>query len=164
MYLSGGYQNVNSEQLGSEQFAAPDWRATNDDTFYTFGAGFRVRQIRDKVDLQLDYIRSDGTSEINIDSASKGFSEFPDLTSTLDYVRLSLAYQYSERIEFTTRLLYQSFAADDWSLQGVGPATIPTVLSLGAEPYDDDQFIVGLGFRYRIGEGSMGSGSRYPRY
>jgi len=161
-YLSGGYENFNSTQLGSEQFGAADWNATNDDEFYTFGAGIRIRQIADKTDLQLDYIYSDGTSAIAMDSASKGFSQLPDLTSTLNYVRLKLGYQYSERVEFTTRLLYQSFVADDWALQGVGPATMPDVLTLGAQPYDTDQFIFGLGFQYRVGEGStMSSDRRY---
>jgi len=159
-YLSGGYENFNSTQLGSEQFAAADWNATNDDEFYTFGAGIRIRQIADKTDLQLDYIYSDGTSAITMDSASKGYSQLPDLTSTLNYVRLKLAYQYSERVEFTTRLLYQSFVADDWALQGVGPATMPDVLTLGAQPYDTDQFIFGLGFQYRVGEGSTVSSDR----
>ncbi|MEJ2139147.1 MAG: MtrB/PioB family decaheme-associated outer membrane protein [Gammaproteobacteria bacterium] len=157
VYLSGGYQNIESTQAGSEQFADPDWTATNDDTFYTLGAGLRIREIADKLDLQLDYTRSDGTSEIDVDSASGGFSQLPDLTSTLDYLRLKLAYRYSDRTEITTRLVYQSFSADDWALQGVEPATIPNVLSLGAEPYDDDQFIVGIGFRYRIGEAAAAS-------
>jgi hypothetical protein len=92
-----------------------------------------------------------------VDSASGGFSQLPDLTSTLDYLRLKLAYRYSDRTEITTRLVYQSFSADDWALQGVEPATIPNVLSLGAEPYDDDQFIVGIGFRYRIGDAAAAS-------
>ena len=34
---------------------------------------------------------------------------------------------------------------------GVGPATIPVVLTLGAQPYDDQVLIFGLGFRYLIG-------------
>jgi hypothetical protein len=34
----------------------------------------------------------------------------------------------------------------------VGPATIPVVLSLGATPYDDDVFIAGISFRYRISQ------------
>jgi MtrB/PioB family decaheme-associated outer membrane protein len=151
-YLSGGYENFDSSQVGSEQFGAPDWTAKNSDKFYTFGVGMRIRQIAERTDLQLDYIRSDGTSAITVDSASGGYSDFPDLTSTLNYARLKLAYEYSERFDLTASLLYQSFTADDWALQGVGPATIPTVLTLGAKPYDDEQFIIGLGFRYQVGQ------------
>jgi hypothetical protein len=151
IYLTGGYENIESEQAGSEQFSTPDWRASNIDDFYTVGGGFRARNIADKFDLQVDYIRSDGTSEIKINSASSGASRFPDLESTLDYLRLKLSYHRSDRLELTMNLRYQSFSAEDWALEGVGPATIPVILTLGANPYDDERFIFGLGFRYLIG-------------
>jgi hypothetical protein len=151
LYLTGGYENIESEQSGSELFASSDWRATNDDDFYTVGGGFRIRQIGGKFDLQMDYLRSEGTSEINVTSASGGPSRFPDLESTLDYLRLQLSYRRSERLEFTVNLRYQNFSAEDWALEGVGPATIPVVLTLGADPYDDEVLIFGFGFRYQVG-------------
>ena len=151
LYLTGSYEKMKSKQSGSELFATPDWRATNDDEFYTVGGGFRIRQIGGKFDLKMDYLRSDGTSEIKMVSASGGPSQFPDLESTLDYLRLELSYRRSDRLEFTLNARYQSFEAEDWALEGVGPATIPVVLTLGAEPYDDDVFIFGIGFRYHVG-------------
>jgi len=33
-------------------------------------------------------------------------------------------------------LRYEDFSSSDWALQGVDPATIPTVLTLGADPDD----------------------------
>jgi len=150
-YLTAGLEDIESEQAGSEVFAAPDWHATHDDDFTTIGAGFRVHNIAEKVDLHMDYIRSDGTSEIIVDSAVGGPSEFPELTSELDYLRFGLAYRHSERIELNLDIRYQRFKAEDWALEGVRPATIPQVLSLGAEPYSNDVYSVGIGFRYRIG-------------
>jgi hypothetical protein len=35
-------------------------------------------------------------------------------------------------------------------LAGVDPATIPAVLSLGADPFDDEQVLFAVGFRYDI--------------
>jgi len=150
-YLTAGFEDIEAEQAGSEFFAAPDWRATHDDDFTTIGLGFRVRNIADKVDLQLDYMRSDGASEIIVDSASGGPSEFPELSSELDYLRFKLAYQYSARLEMNLNLRYQRFEAEDWALDGVEPATAPLLLSLGAQPYDDDVLMVGIGVRYLIG-------------
>ena len=46
------------------------------------------------------------------------------------------------------KLRYQKFVAEDWSLEGVDPATIPVVLTMGANSYDDEVLIVGLGVRY----------------
>lgn len=151
MYLSAGFERIESQQAGSELFSIPDWQAWHADEFYTAGAGFRVSRIADKFDLQFDYIRSDGSSEIRLRSAGTGMSQFPDLRSTLDSLRLRLSYRASARLEFALRLRYESFDAEDWGLEGVGPATIPVVLTLGAEPFDYDVFIVGLGFRYLIG-------------
>jgi MtrB/PioB family decaheme-associated outer membrane protein len=148
MYLNAGFESIESQQAGSEQFSTPDWQAVSSDDFYTVGVGFRVNQVADKFDLQFDYLRSQGSSEIDVDSASGGLSRFPDLESTLDSLRIRLTYRKSERLELALRLRYESFEAEDWSLEGVGPDTIPVVLTLGAEPYDSDVFIVGLAFRY----------------
>lgn len=150
LYLTSGYENIESEQAGSELFAREDWNATNKDDFFTAGGGLRVREIGGKLDLQLDYTRSDGTSAISVVSAA-GLSQFPDLESTLEYLRLQLSYRQSDRLEFTMNLRYQSFLVEDWALQDVGPATISSVLTLGAQPYDEEVVIVGLGFRFSMG-------------
>jgi MtrB/PioB family decaheme-associated outer membrane protein len=151
LYLTSGYENIESEQFGSELFAREDWNASNNDKFYTAGGGFRVREIGGKFDFQLDYTRSEGTSEIDLASTVSGQSQFPDLESTLEYLRLLLSYQKSDRLELTLNIRYQSFLAEDWALEGVAPDTIPSVLTLGAQPYDEDMVIIGLGFRYSIG-------------
>ncbi|MDH3434916.1 MAG: MtrB/PioB family decaheme-associated outer membrane protein, partial [Gammaproteobacteria bacterium] len=158
-YLTAGLEDIESEQTGSEVFSAPDWLATHDDDFTSIGVGFRVRNIADKVELQMDYLRSDGASEIIVDSASGGPSEFPELSSELDYLRFKLAYEHSERLQLNLNLRYQRFEAQDWALDGVTPAAVPLLLSLGAEPYDDDVLMVGIGFRYKVGGGGASAGA-----
>ncbi len=151
LYLTGGVETIESTQLGSESFAGADWRVDNEDGFATFGGGFRIQRIAEKFDLQLDYTRSDGNTEIVVTSDADGRSRFPDLESTLDYLRVKLAYQRSERLEIAASLRYQRLETEDWALQDVGPATIPSVLTLGAEPFDDDVLIFGMSFRYAVG-------------
>jgi hypothetical protein len=46
---------------------------------------------------------------------------------------------------------YEDYASSDWALQGVEPATIPTVLTLGADPDDYDVVLATLSFRYSFG-------------
>lgn len=151
LYLNGGFDNIESVQAGSEAFAAADWRADSEDSFTSIGFGLRLRQVTDKISLQLDYNHSDGTSEIDVASAPGGQSRFPDLESTLQYLRAKLGYQRSERLQISANIRYQSIEAEDWALAGVAPNTIPSVLSLGAQPYDEDVLIVGLSFRYAVG-------------
>ncbi len=151
LYLTGGFENIDSEQFGSELFAREDWRASNNDEFITVGGGVRIREIGGKFDFQLDYTHSEGTSEIDLVSNVSGQSQFPDLESTLEYLRAQISYRHSDRLELVANLRYQSFLAKNWALEGVGPDTILSVLSLGAQPYDEDTLIFGLGFKYSIG-------------
>jgi hypothetical protein len=151
LYFNTGYETLESTQFGSESFADADWRADNEDEFTTIGAGINFREIGERFDLQLDYMRSEGTSSINLDSAADAPAQFPDLETTLDYLRVRLGFRQSERIEWNLYALYQTFESEDWALQGVTPDALPLLLSLGATPYDDEQVIVGIGFRYRMG-------------
>jgi MtrB/PioB family decaheme-associated outer membrane protein len=151
LYFNTGFDMIESTQFGSESFAEPDWRADSEDEFRTIGAGINFREIGEKFDLQLDYMRSEGTSSINLDSAADAPAKFPDLETTLDYLRVRLGFRQSDRIEWNLYALYQTFETEDWALQGVTPDALPLLLSLGATPYDDEQVIVGLGFRYKMG-------------
>jgi MtrB/PioB family decaheme-associated outer membrane protein len=151
LYFNTGFDTLESTQFGSESFAAADWRADNEDEFTTIGAGVNFREIGERFDLRLDYVRSEGTSKINLDSAADAPARFPDLETTLDYLRAELGFRQSERIEWNLYALYQTFKTEDWALQGVTPDALPLLLSLGATPYDDEQVIVGLGFRYKMG-------------
>jgi hypothetical protein len=158
LYLNAGVERIEAEQLGSESLGAADWRASNDDRFITFGGGVRVREIIRRVDLELDYTRSDGNSAIVVDSFNEpAASQFPDLETTLDYVRLGLTYRRSDRLSVSANLRYQRFRAEDWALQDVAPDTIREVLSLGAEPYDDDAVVLGLVFRYALAPPAPGN-------
>lgn len=149
-WLNLGYDTIESLQRGSESFAEPDWTADWEDSFTSVGAGVRIRGIADKADLQVDFRTSDSTSAIAMDAAAAGADEFPDLENSWSQLRVSVDYAWSERLMLELELTWQQFESDDWMLEGVGPASIPTVLSLGAMPYDEEQLLIGIGFRYSI--------------
>ena len=54
-------------------------------------------------------------------------------------------------MDFILGLRYERFETADWALDGVQPDTIPVVLTMGADAYDYDVWVVGIGVRYRIG-------------
>lgn len=152
VYVNAGLEDLSSTQTGSTNFGEPDWRASHDDDFSTLGAGLAIRGIADKLDVALDYTRSRGGTEITLDSQTPaGVDEFPELETESDYVRARLTYRRSERLDVSLDLRYRRFTAADWAIEGVAPATIPVVLSLGAQPYSPEVFIVTLGFTYRVG-------------
>lgn len=151
LYLHAGYQEIESDQVGSEAFGIPDWQALHQDEFTTFGFGLRAAELTENIELTFDYSRALGTTIISVDN-----SFFPDLESTLDSVRLELAWRSSERMEWSAEVRYESFSTEDWAIAGLEPTTLPTVLTFGADPYDYNVLLFGLGFRYHIGELEIG--------
>jgi len=151
LYLSVGSDSIDANQTGSEAFTGPDWLATHEDTFNHYGGGFRIAGLGEKTDLTLDYTRSEGETKIQFTGQSISNNPLPDLESTMDSLRLSLNYNASEKMDVTLGIRYEQFASADWALDGVSPDTIPVVLTMGANSYDYDVWVVGIGVRYRIG-------------
>jgi len=151
-YLMVGHESIDAAQLGSELGGDADWEAQHEDSFDHVGLGFLWRQTEDKFDLKLDYSHGTGETNIFVTSQSGGASQLPDLTSTLDSLRLEAEYRWSDKWHTTVKLRYEQFAVDDWALQDVASDTLPTVLTIGAEPYDYDVWAIGIGFRYLMGQ------------
>ncbi|MDH4055043.1 MAG: MtrB/PioB family decaheme-associated outer membrane protein [Gammaproteobacteria bacterium] len=144
-----GWEEINALQLGSEQFASRDWSADHEDSFDHYGFGARWQQPEGKFDLQFDYNRAEGTSAILMNSMSGGASQMPDLESTLDSMRIDAGYRWNERLQGFLDLRYESFTLTDWAM--VAPDTLPSVLTLGEDPYDYDVWAIGVGIRYSFG-------------
>jgi MtrB/PioB family decaheme-associated outer membrane protein len=151
VYFLVGNEEIDAEQFGSGSFAVADWSAAHEDSFLLVGGGLVMRNIGDNVDLTLDYARTDGETDIRVERTGFGASDFPGIDTRMESLRLNLTYRRSERLDIDLSLRYESFDSNDWALAGVEPDTVPTVLTLGADPYDYDVWVLGLGFRYLIG-------------
>jgi MtrB/PioB family decaheme-associated outer membrane protein len=150
LYLAWGHDAIDAHQTGAEQAGFWDWSAFHEDRFDHTGIGFSWRPTEGKLSLSIDYNRADGETGIALDSLSGGPSQLPDLESTLDSVRVEASYAFSERLEGTFSLHYESFELADWAL--VSETTLPSVLTLGAQPYDYDVYAAGFGIRYSFGD------------
>lgn len=150
LYLTAGGDTIDALQLASETFAGPDWAASHDDSFTHYGGGFRVG-MGERTDLTLDYTRSDGETEILHEGPTVAANPLPKLESTMDSLRLALRFGVSPRFDVNLQARYERFETADWALEGVEPDTIPTVLTMGADPYDYDVWVVSVGFSYKVG-------------
>lgn len=153
-FLMVGNESIDADQIGSAQSGEPDWRASHDDRFDNINVGFRWHEPDGKLDLRFDYSRGDGDTKILV-SSENGDSTLPKLSSTLDSLRVETAYRWSDKLDVTLELRYESFSTDDWALQNVAPDTLPTILTLGATPYDYDIWALGIGLRYFFGNRSV---------
>ena len=154
IYLNAGSDMIESVQIGSETFAGPLWEASHDDDFTHYGGGFRISTESEKLDLILDYTRSNGETEILFAGQAVAAEPLPELESTMDSLRLTLEYNVSERFGLNFNALWERFEMEDWGLEGVAPDTMSSVLTMGANPYDYDVWVFGVGFTYRVGADS----------
>ena len=149
VYVMYGRDSIDAHQTGAEQFGFWDWSALHKDRFDHVGAGMSWRPMEGKFGFDFSYNRAEGQTRISMDSLSGGPSTLPDLESIMDSLRVEASYDFSDRLAGTFDLRYEKFETKDWAL--VSQTTLPTILTLGAQPYDYDVYAVGVGFRYRFG-------------
>jgi hypothetical protein len=146
--VNAGQEKIDTRALGSSTFSTANWRSVVTDDFETYGGGFRA-QLADDIRLDLNYTYAEGTSDTRIDGSGGG--SFPTVTSELNSFRADFSYGLTERIDVAFTWRHERFDSDDWALQGIDPATLPTILSLGADPYDYSVNYVAASLRYYFG-------------
>jgi len=61
-------------------------------------------------------------------------------------------YRWTDRLDATFNVRFESFETRDWALQDVAEDTIDLVLTMGAEPYNYSVWAIGIGIRYQFGD------------
>ncbi len=138
---------IKSTQAGSELFAAPDWTAENHDTVQVLGIGVRHAAIKDKLDLGADYTTTRTRGEIKVATVVPA-PGFPELTTKLRTLRLYAAYRVDKKISLHGRYWHERYSSADWMLDGVAPATIPNVLTLGEQSPNYSVDVIQISLRY----------------
>jgi hypothetical protein len=73
------------------------------------------------------------------------------VSSDLSSFRADASYALNERWDLAFTWIYENLDSSDWALHGIEPATLPTALALGADPYDYDVNYLGASVRYYFG-------------
>lgn len=137
-------ERLQSDQADSQSFSQSDWFMDDENMTRTVGVGINWTAIPDKLDIGADLVYSDYTGKINYDSAAN----YPDLESSLKSVRLHGTYRMKDNISLKLAYRYEDFSEDDWAKDGIGVATLPTVLGLGADTQDYDVHVIAASVRY----------------
>jgi Putative outer membrane beta-barrel porin, MtrB/PioB len=70
--------------------------------------------------------------------------------TTLDRVTLYGIYKLKEDLSIAASYAYEYYNAQDWQLDGIGPATVPNLLALGAQPGNYSLSVIRIALRYRF--------------
>jgi MtrB/PioB family decaheme-associated outer membrane protein len=151
-YVTGGQDKISSLQNGSSTYSSPDWKGDVDDDFDTVGAGFTAR-FSDDLSLVLGYTYAQGDSKTSIRGVNAG--AFPTVRSELTSFKADFNYDVTDRLGVVLSWWYERFTSEDWALDGIGPATLPSVLALGAEPYNYRVNYATVSLRYAFGQSAQ---------
>jgi len=148
-YIDAGYERLFNLQSGSTGIETPPWLAGDTDRFWNAGIGGRwVPQSR--WILTLDYLLA--PSYDNSETTAGGSPQaFPQNWTKLDSTHFNLSYQWTPATQIHFHYTREQYSSNDWALNGVGPATVPNLLSLGVQPYRDSVNVFGLTVRYQFG-------------
>lgn len=151
-YVDGGYQRFRATQNG-QQIATP-WWGQHDDLFRNAGAGVKFGLLENRLGVGLDYAHASSSGRVWIDPAApSAFQQYPETKTRLNSARIDLTWRLNPATSILFRYAYESYDQDDWAVDGVEPATVPTLLSLGADAYSHDVNLFGLSVLYRFGGG-----------
>jgi hypothetical protein len=146
-----GWDESHARQNGSSSFDGTDWSAETDDTLRAGGVTLRLPQVTSQVAVALDVYFANTDGDVATASAFSPTGVMPQLRTRMNGAELTGEYRWSPALTLRGALRYEHFDSDDWQLDGVQPATVPTLLSLGADAYDYDVMLFEIAFTYRFG-------------
>jgi len=149
LHLFANHQQIKSKQAGSQAYSLADWSADNKDTIDTYGLGVKHAAIKDKLDIGADYAVTRSRSEISVYTGAAN-PAFPAMTAALDSLKLYAAYHVKENVSLQAGFWHERYDSRDWMLDGVAPATIPNVLTLGLQAPQYSVNVIRLSVRYKF--------------
>jgi MtrB/PioB family decaheme-associated outer membrane protein len=155
-YVDAGYERLFNIQNGFTGPGTAPWLATDTDRFWNVAVGGRwVPQ--ERWNLTLDYLLA--PSYDNTENSVAGLQQpFPQNWTKLESTRFGLIYQWTTAAQIHFQYAREHYNSSDWALNGVGPATVPNLLSLGLQPYRDSVNVFGLTVRYQFGRSDTSAG------
>jgi len=142
-------ERVESDQAGSQAFAAPDWTGNSRDSTNSLGFGVKHLAMGGKLELSADAVATRMKNDIGVDAGAAS-PPFPTLTTNVDRFRLKAVYHLQKNLSLVGSWWYEHYDSTDWHLDGVFPATISNLLVFGDQSPRYKVNVLQLGVRYRF--------------
>ncbi|WP_298444111.1 MtrB/PioB family decaheme-associated outer membrane protein [uncultured Ferrimonas sp.] len=143
LYLLGGQQRIESNQLGSQSFAQVDWRSDNEDRFMHIGIGSRYSGLlQQALVLGLDYSYSQSES----DAAVTNQSAFADYSAWSHNANLYAEYAINAAAKLKLNYRYERYYDTDYA--DVSACTTEGLTPLGnlSSNYNAHQLMLTLSY------------------
>ena len=133
---------------------AQNWTADQRDRVNTFGASLRYNKLMaGKLDLSaiLTYTRSVtmiGVSGQNIDLIPT--ASMPDVTSRAMALNLNGLYAVDKNSSIRVLYMYQRLMTKDWATEGVGAASVPTMIGTNQVSPNYSVHVIGASYLYKF--------------
>ncbi|MCL1142845.1 MtrB/PioB family decaheme-associated outer membrane protein [Shewanella gaetbuli] len=146
-YVFAGQQWINSNQVGSQGFARPDWAADIEDEFVNLGLGASYSGLmQDKLTLGVDYLFSNSVSDTYV--ITDGTSPYGDYFSYNHSASLYADYAMNEQMALKITYRYERYF--DTDAANVGVNDIPGMITLGDINHNYNAHQVMLSFTYKL--------------
>ena len=151
------YERIHSEQAGYDVASGPgalttDWEADYDDTFNTYGIGFKWSDLN-KLELGGDIVYAKSTGEIDMKDVFNPGTEdqYPDNETSRTSIKLWANYKYNKNMSYKLALWYEDYDEDNWAFDDVPAYTANSgALFLDGDSPDYDATVITLSGTYRF--------------
>jgi len=143
-------ERLRTRQAGSQTFSLPEWSALHGDRFELAGIGFRHAITVDKFDVGGDLLFGRSNSSIDITTLPLPEPQFPANKTRMDSVRLWAHYKVDDKMSIKAAWAFENFRSNDWHLDGILPAAVGNLLSLGEPSPRYRAHWVTVALRYRF--------------
>ncbi len=141
---------IDSNIASSAGFGPPDWNVGQEDTIDTVGLTLEAHDLgREGFDAGVDFAYSGGRGKISMNTGVEQ-PALPDLRSRLHSFKVFGRYRMSDRLSVRVDYWYERYRTKDFSVDGVAPDTIPTVLTLGETSPNYSVHFIGTSLNYQF--------------
>ncbi len=149
-YVDGGYQRLFNLQNGSSGADTTPWYVADRVRYWNVGVGGRWIP-QERWTLSLDFMMAPSYDNMDTTPAIGPQQAFPQNATKLDSTRFDVAYHATSAMDVHLRYTRETYNSSDWALNGVGPSTLPNLLAMGIQPYQDNVNLFSLTMRYQFG-------------
>lgn len=145
------YERLEGTILGADDVNGADWRARQNDEFRSGGVGLRFHRLPGAWKLaSFDLNYSDAEGDIRLSKRGVFDPRFPELETRRFTFEASAEREMRENLDLVLDYLVGRLTEQDFFRDGVDPATVPNLLSLGEGTPGGTVHVISASLRYRF--------------